>query len=421
MSLGTGFRQGAGRHNVARCWLLIFSLVLISAQLQAQNGWTRKADMLTGRVGATAAVVGGKIYVIGGERGNVHLATNEVYDPATNSWATLKPMLTARSFPFFGVVRDTIYVLGGTNAGYTVTTAKVEAYDRVTNTWTDKADMSLPRLGPNAAVVDNIMYLIAGSFNRTECQAYCASPNACQIRRSIPDSLGQKGGLSVTAHNGIVYAFGGSNYPPWSPLSQASAYDPQSDTWTGRSPMPTARYGLLTCLLRDKIYAMGGGQSENRTLATVEVYDPALNSWASLPLMPRALVFLSGAVVNSKIYVIGGTPDWASSSAELWEYDPLATIVENKTIRPERFVLLQNHPNPFNPTTTIRYELPKAMHVTLTVFDMLGREVATLLNAVEEPGYKSVEWNAAGRASGVYLYRMTAGEYSACRKMIVMR
>ena len=79
-------RQGAGRHAVTRCWLLSISLVLVSAQLLGQNGWTRKADMPTGRVGPTAAVVGSKIYGIGGVR-DVDLTTNEVYDRSTNSWA----------------------------------------------------------------------------------------------------------------------------------------------------------------------------------------------------------------------------------------------------------------------------------------------------------------------------------------------
>jgi hypothetical protein len=83
--------------------------------------------------------------------------------------------------------------------------------------------------------------------------------------------------------------------------------------------------------------------------------------------------------------------------------------------------LEQNYPNPFNPSTTIRYELPRASHVTLTVYDLLGREVATLIDDVEEPGYKSVEWNAASVASGVYLYRLKAGSFVQTRKMTILK
>lgn len=88
---------------------------------------------------------------------------------------------------------------------------------------------------------------------------------------------------------------------------------------------------------------------------------------------------------------------------------------------PGSFALGQNFPNPFNPATTIRYELPRASHVTLTLYDLLGREIAALVNGVEQPGYKSVEWNAAGVASGMYLYRLKAGGFAQTRKLLVLR
>lgn len=88
---------------------------------------------------------------------------------------------------------------------------------------------------------------------------------------------------------------------------------------------------------------------------------------------------------------------------------------------PRRFGLKQNFPNPFNPSTTIHYHLPAAGRVLLTVYDMLGREVAVLVDRVEEPGYKSVRWDATGVASGVYYYRLRAGDSVETRKLLVMR
>lgn len=83
--------------------------------------------------------------------------------------------------------------------------------------------------------------------------------------------------------------------------------------------------------------------------------------------------------------------------------------------------LSQNFPNPFNPTTNIRYGLPKASYVTLKIFDMLGREVATLVNGAQEPGYKSVQWNGTTAASGVYYYRLQAGEFVKTKKLVLLR
>jgi len=84
-------------------------------------------------------------------------------------------------------------------------------------------------------------------------------------------------------------------------------------------------------------------------------------------------------------------------------------------------LLEQDYPNPFNPSTTIRYALPQRTHVTLTVFNPLGQTVATLVNAVEEPGEHSVRFDGEGLASGVYFYRLTAGSFVRTMKMLVLR
>ncbi len=88
---------------------------------------------------------------------------------------------------------------------------------------------------------------------------------------------------------------------------------------------------------------------------------------------------------------------------------------------PVSFSLHQNYPNPFNPTTRIEYAIPQTSHVSLKVFDMLGREVAPLVDEVQDLGFKSVEFNASGLASGVYFYRLTAGSFVETRKLMVIR
>jgi hypothetical protein len=88
---------------------------------------------------------------------------------------------------------------------------------------------------------------------------------------------------------------------------------------------------------------------------------------------------------------------------------------------PKEYRLEQNYPNPFNPMTVIRYELPAACDVRLAVYDVLGREVAVLVDEKKAPGVYTVEWNAAHLASGVYIYRLTAGSYTRSMKMILMK
>lgn len=88
---------------------------------------------------------------------------------------------------------------------------------------------------------------------------------------------------------------------------------------------------------------------------------------------------------------------------------------------PKIFGMEQNFPNPFNPSTTIRYEVPIRSHVSLSVFNSLGEKVVTLVNENKEPGEFNIVFNAARLASGVYLYRMEAGNFSQTRKLVVIK
>jgi hypothetical protein len=88
---------------------------------------------------------------------------------------------------------------------------------------------------------------------------------------------------------------------------------------------------------------------------------------------------------------------------------------------PQTFKLSQNYPNPFNPRTTIAFHLPKSANVTLEIFNILGEEVATLLSASLLSGSYEYEWDASELPSGVYLYKLEAGDFIEVRKMILMK
>lgn len=93
---------------------------------------------------------------------------------------------------------------------------------------------------------------------------------------------------------------------------------------------------------------------------------------------------------------------------------------------PRIFFLYQNHPNPFNPVTTIRYQVPKETDVMIEIFNLLGQKVRTLVNEFKAEGYYSVEWNGKNDfeqslPSGIYLYKMTAGSFSETKKMLLLK
>ncbi|MCX6138597.1 MAG: phospholipase D-like domain-containing protein [Ignavibacteriales bacterium] len=108
--------------------------------------------------------------------------------------------------------------------------------------------------------------------------------------------------------------------------------------------------------------------------------------------------------------------------AELGGKDPIAvSVLKQGNILPEAFALSQNFPNPFNPATTITFSLPTARFVTLKIFDVLGKEIAALIEKKMAAGRYAVQWDASSVANGMYLYQLKAGEYTATKKLVLLR
>ncbi|HEY9164628.1 MAG TPA: YCF48-related protein [Candidatus Kryptonia bacterium] len=114
---------------------------------------------------------------------------------------------------------------------------------------------------------------------------------------------------------------------------------------------------------------------------------------------------------------------WAvSTTGKIVRFAGTATdIRDNNASRPSSFGLSQNFPNPFNPTTTINYQLPKRSRITLKVYDALGREVATLVDGQKNAGEYKVTFDGSRYASGVYFYRIQAGTFTAVKKIMLMK
>jgi hypothetical protein len=123
-------------------------------------------------------------------------------------------------------------------------------------------------------------------------------------------------------------------------------------------------------------------------------------------------------VIGVDGYVYAGT-NGAGAFRIALAMDPTG-VTTNKPV-PTEFALEQNYPNPFNPSTVVSCQLPVASHMRIAVYDILGREVAVLMDEKKEGGRYEVTWDARGCASGVYFYRLSAGSFMATRKMLLVR
>ena len=110
--------------------------------------------------------------------------------------------------------------------------------------------------------------------------------------------------------------------------------------------------------------------------------------------------------------------DWGSTSAVI----TVSGIDEELVgLRPETFALYSNYPNPFNPSTKIRYAISQAAFTSLKVYTVLGQEVATLISEEKTPGVYEVNFDATNLTSGTYLYKLQAGDFSETKKMIILK
>lgn len=161
------------------------------------------------------------------------------------------------------------------------------------------------------------------------------------------------------------------------------------------------------------------------------------NSSAYLKILSSELVQITGLTVTSLTFdytapsVSGIDSLYATVDKGYlgkWNWTPgkrivvkLPTVITKKTGFASGFSLMQNFPNPFNPVTKIEFSIPGKEFVSLKIYNIQGREVADIVNASLPAGNYSVEWNAGGVPSGIYYYRISAGEFIQTRSMILLR
>ena len=181
----------------------------------------------------------------------------------------------------------------------------------------------------------------------------------------------------------------------------------------------------------DIVFYVGGADGQC-SFPSAAVFGPAALSYANYSV-PNGTVWLidqtqaTGAFIARDI-VVGSSVQLTLAPAftRLLKTDSPGWTLEPENDAataavPVAFSLQQNYPNPFNPSTVIQYELPDASPVRIVVYDLLGREVSTLVNEVQPAGEHTVQFNATRLASGMYLYRMTAGTFVETRRMLVLK
>ena len=300
---------------------LISQVFLVSIANASEDSWTTKKAMLTGRVSCgSVAAPNGLIYVIGGSQqvktgSSTPVGTNEAYDPKTDTWATKKAMPTPRDS--FGIViyQNKIYIIGGSVGGGSVT-GVTEVYDTTTDTWETKTSMPTARSSLRANIVDGKIYMIGGlkpiDFSNVQSSpGYVNEVYDIATDTWTSKSLPSEGGLSSAYASAVIdnkiYLFTSDTKG-----KSTLIYDTERDLWSYGKPIPIPVMGIPAGATMGeqapkRIYVIGATNSNEPEFTSVQIYDPETDSWSMGTPMPTSRIMSSIAVMNDYIYVFGGT------------------------------------------------------------------------------------------------------------------
>lgn len=181
-------------------------------------------------------------------------------------------------------------------------------------------------------------------------------------------------------------------------------------TWTDYANGASFAFSEIRFLNKDQGWAVGNGMTSRGIVNTT---DGGI-TWKRYDLPSN--------IILNNLFMLDDKTGWAvGEGGVILKYSSSTSKVESNTAHVSTFTLEQNYPNPFNPSTTINYSIPKSGMVNLTVYNVLGNQVAVLVNDDQAAGEHSVKFNASNLSNGVYLYKLTSGNYSSTKKLVLMK
>ena len=398
-----------------------------------------------------------------------------VYDPQTNAWSETAPMNVARAFHTSTLLNSgKVLIAGGSNVGTSINDCEI--YDPDSNNWIVTDSLNNARNDHNAILLPDGNVLVAGGYYSDYVTFYNAV-SVCEIFNSQSYSWQNTGVLiehfdnpslklindSLVVAVQYVYEEGllpqiyNVNTKQWSLLpkggiqsmftraelmedsllvvignhGKCEIFNFGTQSWITADSTDFDRDASFCISKLNERYILVTGGGTSRT----DIFDVKTRSWLRGADMPQAKSISTATVLkDGSVLVVGGD----TSGSMAIRYIPDTTLVGIKTTSgelPTEFYLYQNYPNPFNPTTTIKYSVPTSSplakgrteegFVTLKVYDVLGREITTLVNEKQSPGIYTVTFNAKSASgelpSGLYFYKLTAGDFSHTKKMLLLK
>ena len=271
------------------------------------------------------------VYVLGGANGNDEWqSTVEVYNPLTDAWKQLSNMTTIRSMHGAAVLDGKIYVMGGAGSARGIngdddTLSTAEVYDPQSDSWQPLADMASGRGRFAAAVVSGKIYAIGGESDAVGTMAAVeAFDPLLGAWAGVASLSAARKDHAVAVVDGKIYAIGGLD-SDHEPVDSVEVYDTQAGIWKQVANMPCARYRHSASAVGGKIYVSGGMVFDLASTGSGMVFDPQANTWTQLSQLASTSderVDHASAAIGGKLYVFGGCSNEEVRMASVEAYDP---------------------------------------------------------------------------------------------------
>jgi hypothetical protein len=361
----------------------------------------------------------GKVLAIGG----LFEKSCEIFNLLAETWIKTDSLIVARNWGGFTttILNDNrILLVGGLTqdslGGPFIFLKDCEIFNPATEEWTVVSPMSIGRYNHAATLLNDGRVLVTGggtdNLTTNQCEIYNPNTNTWEFTSNMLEERSDHAALLLS--NDRVFVCGGDGLAPWQ--KSCELYDVNLGNWSYTYDMLAYRANTNIYFLEKvtKILILGGDALPLSTEDTWEIYDPDILQPLFLENFPINQFLLDNNVqlLNGNIFLAGSEEyafnpmpiSWPSKRS--WMFDVTTELNEDVEIL-ESYKLHQNFPNPFNPRTSISYELPSSALVKLKIYDILGNEVEVLVDEVQNAGTHKFTFDADNLSSGIYYYRLT--------------
>jgi N-acetylneuraminic acid mutarotase len=425
--------------SIFKIVLLIYIFSYGSTKGQPGN-WEIVGKMPIKISGSESVAVDSSIYFFGGYSDSLQEVVDWIYSykPIQNSWKFIGHMKKRRINFIAGKIGSKIYCTGGEVNNPPKATGTIEEFDCNTfNTTIIDTSLQFNRLHSTGLIKDSTLFIIGGTtFNPPgEIPPYIIEysiPAKKILYNYIPSFPGMRTEQMAAYLFNNLYIFGGLYNTVSSDINVFGLSDHHLILQHPGLLRPRANGRAIKFEDSDQVMILGGYNEINDALNSVELYEfsDSIN-FTSHPIQSmnyKRNDFMAVCYYGS-IYVFGGEDEYGNLVDKIERLKFITDIKGTESPIPTEFKVEQNYPNPFNLSTIIRYYVPVTSIISIKVYDVIGREIATLFNGEKQPGNYSISFNGIGIASGVYYYRIegvikkgTVGKsFTETKKMILLK